>query len=181
MLMINFKLRNCLSKGKKGGWTWSYILSLKSAQRNNNVRVRWIHSEAQLGNALTKQGAKELELFYQMRGSWRIVNDPKMLSARKRRSDGLETLENHAQTTQAVHKTHSSQDVWVCVCPTKRNPKRKLRRSPGDESVSTLQSDGHASGAHRPSFVVQKSLLRCSSQGEISHSHIRCAESWRVL
>ena len=28
------------------------LLSLKSAQRNNAFRVRWVHSEVQLGNAL---------------------------------------------------------------------------------------------------------------------------------
>ena len=96
------------------------LLTLKSAQRNNNVRVRWVHSEAQLGNALTKPGAKELDLFYQMKGFWRIVNDPKMRSARKRRSDGLETLENHTQDTQTVHTTHSA---LVCVSHLKKDPK----------------------------------------------------------
>ena len=46
---------------------------------------------------------------------------------------------------------HTIMSAGVCMCvPPKRNPKRKLRRSPGDESVSTLMSDVHASGAHRP-------------------------------
>ena len=107
------------------------LLSLKSAQRNNEVRVRWVHSEAQLGNALTKPGAKELELYYQMKGSWRIVNDPKMRSARKRRSDGLETLENHAQTTQTAHKTYNHERQGVYVCPTEKKPKEETEEEPG--------------------------------------------------
>ena len=40
------------------------MLCLKSAQRKNAVELRWVHSEAQLGNALTKAGAKELEMYY---------------------------------------------------------------------------------------------------------------------
>ena len=67
------------------------------------------------------------------------------------------------------------------VVSPERNPKRKLRRSPGDESVSALQSDVHASGAHRPSLWFKKILFSCTSQGEISHSHIRWVESCRVL
>ena len=71
------------------------LLSLKEAQARTKVIIRWVHSEAQLGNSLTKHNAnKELELFYRMRHSWRIVEDPQMRSARKRRTEGLETLQD---------------------------------------------------------------------------------------
>lgn len=73
------------------------LMCLKHSQRVNHVHVRWVHSEAQLGNALTKANAKELERFYAMGNQWRIVSDEKMRSARKRRSEGLEVLES-AQT-----------------------------------------------------------------------------------
>ena len=69
------------------------LLCLKSAQRNHNVVLRWVHSEAQLANALTKGGAKELELFYKMNGAWRIVCDDLMRSARKRRKEGLSVFQ----------------------------------------------------------------------------------------
>ena len=88
------------------------LLSLKSAQRNNNVRVRWVHSEAQLGNALTKSGAKELDMYYQMGGTWRIVNDPKMRSARKRRSEGMDAFEEHTETTQSAQHKHTGACVF---------------------------------------------------------------------
>ena len=68
------------------------LLCIKSAQRYNNVEVRWVHSEAQLSNALTKGGAKELESFYQLGGMWRIVCDAQMRSAKKRRQDGIGPL-----------------------------------------------------------------------------------------
>ena len=73
------------------------LLSLKSAQKHNHVKLRWVHSQAQLGNALTKAGAKELELFYQTGMQWRIVSDDQMRSARKRQQQGIPTLE-HSKT-----------------------------------------------------------------------------------
>jgi len=77
------------------------MLCLKSAQRNNGVLLRWVHSEAQLGNALTKEGAKELELLYKMNFQWRIVCDKEMLSSKKRRTQGLSVLQ---QNTNPANK-----------------------------------------------------------------------------
>ena len=46
------------------------LLSLKEAQARTKVIMRWVHSEAQLGNSLTKHNAnKELELVYQIRST----------------------------------------------------------------------------------------------------------------
>ena len=43
------------------------MLALKSAQIRNRVVIRWVHSEAQLANGLTKANEfKQLQLFYQM-------------------------------------------------------------------------------------------------------------------
>ena len=70
------------------------LLSLKEAQHRTKVLVRWVHSEAQLGNALTKAGGgRELELYYKMGHRWRIVEDSQMRSARRRRTDGLTPLQ----------------------------------------------------------------------------------------
>ena len=70
------------------------LLSLKEAQHRTKVVVRWVHSEAQLANSLTKKnGGKELELFYRMAHTWRIVEDPQMRSARKRKQAGVEVLQ----------------------------------------------------------------------------------------
>ena len=69
------------------------LLSLKESQMSTQLQVRRVHSEAQLANALTNSGpCRELELFYRMKHTWRIVEDPQMRSARKRRQDGLEPL-----------------------------------------------------------------------------------------
>ena len=69
------------------------MISLKESQQSTGVHIRWVHSEAQLANALTKVGnAKELEMYYRMQHSWKIVEDPQMRSARRRRTEGLEPL-----------------------------------------------------------------------------------------
>ena len=71
------------------------LLSLKSAQVRNAVEIRWVHSEAQLSNGLTKSNEhKQLHLFYRMGHKWRIVEDEERASARKRKLLGLEPLEN---------------------------------------------------------------------------------------
>ena len=76
------------------------LLSLKEAQQRTKVLVRWVHSEAQLANSLTKSGgSKEIELFYKMDSSWRIVEDEQMRSARRRKADGLQPLQQ--KTTEA--------------------------------------------------------------------------------
>ena len=75
------------------------LLCLKASQRSTNLVIRWVHSEAQLGNALTKGGAKELESYYGLGGLWRIVHDPQMRSARKRRQDGLAPFEQQTSSS----------------------------------------------------------------------------------
>ena len=68
-------------------------LALKESQNNTGLVIRWVHSEAQLANSLTKKGGKnEIEMFYRMRQRWRIVEDANMKSARKRREEGLDPL-----------------------------------------------------------------------------------------
>ncbi|OLQ08966.1 hypothetical protein AK812_SmicGene7471 [Symbiodinium microadriaticum] len=59
------------------------LLSVKAAQIDTNLEIRWVHSEAQLANGLTKAGiSREFELYYKMNARWRIVEDPNMMSAR---------------------------------------------------------------------------------------------------
>ena len=70
------------------------LISLKSSQHTTGLDIRWVHSEAQLANGLTKAGSgKELELFYRMKQAWRIVEDDQMRSARRRKTQGMEPLE----------------------------------------------------------------------------------------
>ena len=87
------------------------LLSLKEAQQRTQLQVRWVHSEAQLSNPLTKIGnQKELELFYRMGCVWRIVEDPHMRSARRRKADGLDPLEAKQQHLQQPEQLQQDLD-----------------------------------------------------------------------
>ena len=81
------------------------LMGLKEAQETTGVLLRWVHSEAQLANALTKiQNHKELELYYSMRHQWRIVEDPEMKSARKRKNEGLDPLQQESRQEEVSNK-----------------------------------------------------------------------------
>ena len=71
------------------------LMCVKSAQRHNGLLLRWVHSEAQIANALTKAATKELELYYKNGFHWKIVSDSQMRSTRKRKQQGLETFETN--------------------------------------------------------------------------------------
>ena len=87
------------------------LLSLKESQQRTGVKVRWVHSEAQLANSLTKwNGGHELELFYRMRSCWRIVEDPDMKSARKRRAEGLQPLQQQTDSSQKALSLSENQN-----------------------------------------------------------------------
>ncbi|CAE6969386.1 RE2 [Symbiodinium sp. CCMP2592] len=82
------------------------LLSLKEAQANTNVCIRWVHSEAQLANTLTKSGGgREHDLFDKMGHTWRLVEDEKMMSARRRkeiRAEALQRIEKGCPALQAL-------------------------------------------------------------------------------
>ena len=69
------------------------LLGLKESQATTGLAIRWVHSEAQLANSLTKVGnCREVELYYKMRHQWRIVEDEQMRSARRRKQEGMAPL-----------------------------------------------------------------------------------------
>lgn len=87
------------------------LLSLKAAQANNQVIIRWVHGEAQLSNGLTKANEyKELLLFYRMHHRWRIVEDDEKASARRRKTMGLAPLEVSKGNSELKEKSCSFGD-----------------------------------------------------------------------
>ena len=71
------------------------LLSLKEAQNTTGLIIRWVHSDAQLANTLTKRGEEhQVSRFLALEQKWRIVDDPNMFSGRRRRSEGMDPLEN---------------------------------------------------------------------------------------
>ena len=87
------------------------LLSVKDSQLTTGLEIRWVHSEAQLANGLTKAGAsREFELYYKMGGRWRIVEDLTMMSARRRKQQGLEPLQK--ETERPICFSEDSDYVW---------------------------------------------------------------------
>ena len=79
------------------------LLAIKESQTNTGVELRWVHSEAQLANSLTKAGstgAREYELYYRMGHKWRLVEDETMMSAKRRKDLGLEPLQQVTNTSK---------------------------------------------------------------------------------
>ena len=88
------------------------LMRLKESQTVNQVMIRWVHSDAQLANSLTKgKELRQILLFYDMQQRWRIVDDPTMSSARKRKQKGQTPLEQapnpQVSTTQDINLSTS--------------------------------------------------------------------------
>ena len=84
------------------------LMRIKDAQNTNEFKVRWVHSEAQLANGLTKgKELRQLSLFYDMDQCWRIVEDPTMSSARRRKAQGQTPLENTSTSSSSTQLTQS--------------------------------------------------------------------------
>lgn len=84
------------------------LMRLKESQNVNQVLVRWVHSDAQLANGLTKaRELRQLLLYYNMGQHWKIVEDPTMSSARKRKEKGQQPLEDAESNHSSPYSTVS--------------------------------------------------------------------------
>ncbi|CAE7662420.1 RE1 [Symbiodinium sp. CCMP2592] len=102
------------------------LLAIKESQIRTGLHVRWVHSEAQLANSLTKSGGhREYDLFVKMNQQWRLVEDASMMSARRRREQGLLPLE---QPQGKSRVTGVQQDN---VQPKQTEPEELLKISSG--------------------------------------------------
>ena len=92
------------------------MLCLKEAQGTNEVEIRWVHSEAQLANGLTKSREyKQLSFFYDVNLRWRIVEDPERASARRRKAEGLGPLDNADRRKRDLGKGPEDPTEWPVV------------------------------------------------------------------
>ena len=79
--------------------------------------MRWVHSEAQLANGLTKAGlSREFDLYYRMKGQWRIVEDANMMSARRRKQQGLLPLQKETERSFQEEDSEMLGDRVPCKC-----------------------------------------------------------------
>ena len=70
------------------------MMGIQEGIRRQNAILRWCHGEANLSDGLTKETAKtQLERFYGNGCVWSLVHDEEMVSARKRRQQGKQPLD----------------------------------------------------------------------------------------
>ena len=68
-------------------------IALKESQMNTQLQLRWVHSDAMLANSWTKPSEKwQVQLFMKMAQNWRIIHDDNMLSARRRKAEGINPM-----------------------------------------------------------------------------------------
>ena len=71
------------------------MMAIKESQRHTHLQVRWVNSDAQLANTLTKRGEDhQMARFIALGQQWRIVYDPDMCSGKKRKAQGKDPLQN---------------------------------------------------------------------------------------
>eukprot|EP00435_Cladocopium_sp_Y103_P052562 s251_g16.t1 len=127
------------------------LMRIKESQQVNQVIVRWVHSDAQLANSLTKgRELRQLLLFYDLGHVWRIVEDPSMASARRRKEQGLEPLEGDVVGVRRRHgdwlelvqdcevrfkKRESPEQPITAVNPLRRHKDGKRRSKSGAQTA----------------------------------------------
>ena len=68
-------------------------LTVKDSMTSTGLMLRWVHSDAQLANSNTKPTEKhQIHLFQKLHSHWRIIFDPDMMSARRRKTAGLDPM-----------------------------------------------------------------------------------------
>ena len=70
------------------------MVGVQQSLQAEQVSLHWVHGEANLADALTKDGAEAIMHDFQNRKQlWTLVHDPSMRSAKKRRADRAGRLE----------------------------------------------------------------------------------------
>ena len=89
----------------KDGRSALEALGLKRAMEATEMALRWVHSEAQLADCMTKNSPKALALmeYFLRRQTWRLVHDDQFQSARNRRKKGLQILEQEGPDAARYH------------------------------------------------------------------------------
>ena len=73
--------------------------------------MRGVHSDAMLANSLTKKGERwHIENYYRGQCSWRLIHDPRFMSAKNCRRVGLDTFETAAWHDEEDTTDGSSMD-----------------------------------------------------------------------
>ena len=73
-------------------------LTVKSSMDDTGLMLRWVHSDAQLANSNTKPSEKhQIILFQKLQHKWKIIYDANMVSARRRKTGGVDPMSQGIQ------------------------------------------------------------------------------------
>ena len=79
-------------------------LTVKESMSSTGLMLRWVHSDAQLANSNTKPSEKhQIHLFQKLQSHWRIVYDPEIMSARRRKTAGLQPMADSNFVSRVHH------------------------------------------------------------------------------
>ncbi len=89
-------------------------LAPKQALSWGNAAPRWVHSQALLGDVLTKSSAGLVGrmLRFLSTGQWRLVGDSMFTSARKRAAAGLDVLDK-VESTDLGKESEATPVLWT--------------------------------------------------------------------
>ena len=92
------------------------MVGLKQGIVETGLEMRWVHSDAQLANSLTKSTElQQLKKFFELQQQWKIVEDEQMMSAKKRKKLGLETFETTGPGGHVISWTIHTQPCWCFI------------------------------------------------------------------
>ena len=92
------------------------LAKVQESCAETSLEIRWVNGDAQLANSLTKgQEQAQLNLFYKLGGRWRLVYDETYTSAKKRKKNGTQPLEDVQQPVTELDSegSESSDDAFT--------------------------------------------------------------------
>ena len=103
------------------------MIGLKEALTNTNLPIRWVNSDAQLANSLTKDTElHQIQRFYHLGQCWKIVEDPLMMSAKNRKKQGLDPLDENEESNRNSQQQQTRENEVLKT--------QKFVSAPGDVS-----------------------------------------------
>ncbi len=103
------------SSGLQDRRTAIEVLALRQALSWGHTGIRWVHSKAQLADVLTKASHVLVErtACFMWAGTWRLVEDPLFVSARKRTEAGIGDLDELPESMRAQRGGEPSKSSGV--------------------------------------------------------------------
>ena len=92
------------------------LLAYVRNTHSNNTATRWVHSEANLANGLTKPAAAKMLVEFFKESSWSLVCDDQLMPPKKRKSMRLPPVENRQDNDFHNAALEALKSIWPdCV------------------------------------------------------------------